>query len=143
MARRNNESPNLAQTNPRAQVAIDSNCKPDIRNPVKPGALFNVWDDRIGRGDLLSSVIIHDMGLGLRPARTDSPASERKIKTMWKRECLYCGKEFETTSISGRFCLNNNKCKQAYYRTRKAAGKAPAITIAPSKPQDNNTTRNP
>ena len=143
MARRRNESPNLAQPSPRAQVAIDRNCKPDIRNPVKPGALFNVWDDRIGRGDLLSSVIIHDMGLGLRPARTDSPASERKIKTMWKRECLYCGKEFETTSISGRFCLNNNKCKQAYYRTRKAAGKAPAITKAPSKPQDNNTTRNP
>ncbi len=53
---------------------------------------------------------------------------------MWKRECLYCGKEFETTSISGRFCLNNNKCKQAYYRERKSAGKPPAVTKANRRP---------
>ena len=143
MARRRNESPNLAQPSTRPKVFINRNCQPDIRNPVKPGALFNVWGDRISSGDLAAGVSTSDMGLGLRPARTDSPASERKIKTMWKRECLYCGKEFETTSISGRFCLNNNKCKQAYYRQRKATGKAPAITKAPSKPQDNNTTRNP
>ena len=142
MARRRNESPNLAQTNPRPQVFIDRNCKPDIANPAKPIHVFSLWDCGISGGDILSSNANNDLGLALRPARIDQPTSER-IKTMWKRECLYCGKEFETTSISGRFCLNNNKCKQAYYRQRKATGKAPAITKAPSKPQADNTTRNP
>ena len=138
MARRDNESPNLAQTSPRPQVYIDINSQPDITNPIKSDNVLDVWGDRPGGGDLLTGVFSNGLGVALRT----QPTSE-KIKTMWKRECLYCGKEFETTSISGRFCLNNNKCKQAYYRTRKAAGKAPAITKAPRKPQADNAKRNP
>ena len=131
MARRQNETLDLAQ--PWPQVVNDFHCQPDITNPVKPSALFNVWNDRIGGGDLFSSVSNADSGLLLPRPPTNQP-KERGV-TVWTRDCYNCNKPYESLSPFGRFC--SDACRQADYRRRKSEGKK--IIKRNRKPQD---TRN-
>ena len=117
MARRQNETLDLAQ--PWPQVANAFNCQPDITDLVKPSALFNVRDDRIGRGDLFPSVSNADSGL-LLPRPPASQPKERGV-TVWTRDCYNCNEPYESLSPFGRFC--SDKCRQADYRRRKSEGK--------------------
>ena len=130
MARRQNETLDLAQ--PWPQVVNDFHCEPDITGHTKRGDVSNIWDDRIGRGDLLSSVS-NSSGWLLSGPAANQP-KERGV-TVWTRDCYNCNKPYESLSPFGRFC--SDKCRQADYRRRKSEGKK--IIKRNRKPQD---TRN-
>ena len=114
--RRNNDPLNFAQTSTRPQVDNDIDREPDITNPVKPGALFNVWDDRINNGDLFSSVDDANSGILLSGPATNQPKSRGVI--MYKRKCENCNEDFTSLVPWGRYC--GDSCRQAAYRRRKA-----------------------
>lgn len=129
--RRNNETLDLAQ--PWPQVVNDFHCQPDITGHTKRGDVSNIWDDRIGRGDLSASVIPVSGGLLLSGPPANQP-KERGV-TVWTRDCNNCNKPYDSLSPFGRFC--SDACRQADYRRRKSEGKK--IIKRNRKPQD---TRN-
>ena len=132
MARRRNDGPlDLAQ--PWPQVVNDFHCQLDITDHNKPSDVCNVWDDRIGRGDL-SAGVVSASGWLLLPQPPASQPKERGV-TVWTRDCYNCNKSYESLSPFGRFC--SDACRQADYRRRKSEGKK--IIKRNRKPQD---TRN-
>ena len=128
--RRNNEPLNFAQTSTRPQVVNDIDREPDITNPVKHGALFDVRDDRINNGDLFSSLVDANSGILLSGPATNQPKSRGVI--VYKRLCEDCNKEFTSLVPWARYC--NDACKQRAYRTRKS-NNAKIKQIQPATPQ--------
>ena len=96
---RNDETLDLA----RPEMAYAVNCESDTTDLVKPGALFNVRDDRIGSGDLLPSVSNADSRILLsRPAKIGNKFP-RKHRPKITKICPCCKKKFITTIPSKIF----------------------------------------
>ena len=120
-------------------MAHAGDCKHSATNNIEPHTFLNSWLERIGGGNIVSSVFAYsgellrkptkrDYSLAVQSAQGKTKTMKNKTLTNYKR-CAYsqCGKVISNGRGSRRvYC--NQACKQAAYRERLEA-EAGAVTL--------------
>ena len=114
-------------------MAHAGDCKHSATNNFEPRTFLAGWLERIGGGNIVSSVFNYSGELLRKPKRDYSLAvqsAQGKIKTMKNdyKKCAHCGKVISNGRGSRRvYC--NQACKQAAWRERR---EAQAGTVTPT-----------
>ena len=113
-------------------MAHAGDCKHSATNNIEPHTFLNSWLERIGGGNIVSSVFDYSGELLRKPKRdyslaVQSAQGKTKMTKDDYKKCAHCGKVISNGRGSRRvYC--NQACKQAAYRERLEA-EAGAVTL--------------
>ncbi len=114
-------------------MAHAGDCKHSATNNIEPHTFLNSWLERIGGGNIVSSVFAYSGELLRKPTKRDyslavqSAQGKTKMTKDDYKKCAHCGKVISNGRGSRRvYC--NQACKQAAYRERLEA-EAGAVTL--------------
>ena len=116
-------------------MAHAGDCKHSATNNIEPHTFLNSWLERIGGGNIVSSVFDYSGELLRKQKRDYSLAvqsTQGKIKMSKDdyKKCAHCGKVI-TNGRGARRVYCNQACKQAAWRERKEQeAQAGLVTLA-------------